>query len=110
DFVLKRIALISATLSALDAESLFPPVNVDQPQARNLATTQRIDGTQQQHSVRAQRESRRHLVLAPEKTADIGPFWAPRNAVVYGQNGFSDSSREARRRPAVRFRVQEEGP
>src|SRR6266403_714126 len=93
DFVLKRIALISAAFRTLDAERLFPPVDVDQPQARNLAATQRIDGTQQQHSVRAQRESRRHLVLTPEKTANIGPHWAPRNAVVFGQNGFSDSPR-----------------
>src|ERR1700730_6654079 len=77
DFVLKRIALISAAFSTLDAEDLFPPVNVDQPQARNLAATQRIDGTQQQHSVRAQRESRRHFVLTPEKTADVDPRWAP---------------------------------
>src|SRR5438552_15512587 len=62
NFVLKRIALISAAFSSLDAEGFFPPVDVDQPQARNLAATQRIDGTQQQHRVRAQRESRRHLV------------------------------------------------
>src|SRR5690242_19367768 len=83
DFVLKGIALISAAFSTLDAEVLFPTVNVDQPQARNLAATQRIDGTQQQNSVRTQGESRRQLVLAPEKTADIAPGGAPRNAVVF---------------------------
>src|SRR5262249_24314996 len=95
DFVLKGIALISAAFSTLDAEGLFPPVDIDQPQIRHLAAAQRIDGTQHQHSVRAQREHRRHLVLTPEKTADIAPSGAPRNAVVFGQNGFSDSPREA---------------
>src|SRR5258708_24809303 len=99
DFVLKRIALISAAFRTLDAERLFPPVNVDQPQARNLAAAQRIDGTQQQHSVRAQGESRRHLVLTPEKTADIAPRGTPRNTVVFGQNGFADSPPHTRRRP-----------
>src|SRR5258708_35231944 len=72
DFVLKRIALISAAFGTLDAEGLFPPVDIDQPEIRRLAAAQRIDGTQQQHNVRAQRETRRHLVLTPEKTADIG--------------------------------------
>src|SRR5258708_35546961 len=110
DLLLKGTALIPTAFTTLDAKLFFPPVDVDQPQARNLAATQRIDGTQQQHSVRAQRESRRHLVLTPEKTADVAPRGAPRNAVVFGQNGFSDSPREARRRPAVHFRMQEEGP
>src|SRR5579859_8178626 len=39
DFVLKGIALISAAFRTLDAEDLFPPVDIDQPQARNLAAT-----------------------------------------------------------------------
>ena len=76
DFVLQRIALISSALGTLDAERLFAPIDVDQPQTRNLAAAQRIDGAQQQNGMSAQRLSCGLLALMPEQSADIAPLRA----------------------------------
>src|SRR5579859_9917 len=108
-FVLQRVSLIPASLGSFDGKRFFAPVKIREPQTRDLAAAQSIDGTKPQDRLRADRRNS-PLSVVPQYPSDIVPRWAFGHAIVLRYCRLSDSSCYPRGTPATIARVGKKRP